>query len=306
MDDLLNGRMLGQLKILETFEYYDQPVLFSCRNAAGHLYLVVAADENDQHDTWLYAGISEGRLNLIRSGGIDLHDAFAEPEDGCLIQAILPYGDQGTPQFESIPAHQIPADMLPSPGERLDLKTDTLPVLSEPEEIANAEKRDILNLKLNFEGVFRTEAPLNPLSNILRSLQSVLNNIGTVYYKSEQLTGGIRREMQLSLLDVGAGSFEIRLGATQIPNLFSEIHYESTLGNAINEFLNLLTAGGEQEELRKLLGQLRLRVANSYAKFLKHLNKSVTDTQFTWVSPNPERGGTVGLSKIRWVRQLKF
>lgn len=65
MDDLLNIPMLGRLEILETFEYYDQPVLFSCKNAAGHLYLVVAADENEQHETWLYAGVSEERLKLI-------------------------------------------------------------------------------------------------------------------------------------------------------------------------------------------------------------------------------------------------
>ena len=87
MDDLLNFPMLGRLEILETFEYYDQPVLFSCKNAAGHLYLVVAADENDQHETWLYAGVSEERLKLIRSGAIDLHDAFADLEDGYVLQS---------------------------------------------------------------------------------------------------------------------------------------------------------------------------------------------------------------------------
>ena len=306
MDSLLNYRMLGQLEILETFEYYDQPVLFSCRNAAGHLYLVVAADENDQHDTWLYAGVSERRLSLIRSGAIDLHDAFADPEDGCLIQAIVPYGDQGPPQFESIPAHQIPAEMLPIPGEYLFLKTDTLPVLSDPEKIAKSENREIINLKLNFDGVFRTEAPLNPLSNILGSLQSVFNNIGTVFYKSEQLTKAIRREMQLSLLDVGAGSFDVRLASTQIANLYSDIDFGSTLGNAINELLNLLNAGSDQDELRKLFGHLRLRVANSYAKLLKYLNESVTDTEFTWVSPNATRGGTAGLSKLQMERAIEI
>ena len=55
MADILNIPSLGKLEIVETYAYYDQPVLFSCRNAAGHLYLVVAADENNQYDTWLYA-----------------------------------------------------------------------------------------------------------------------------------------------------------------------------------------------------------------------------------------------------------
>ncbi len=121
MDDLLNIPMLGRLEIVETFEYYDQPVLFSCKNGAGHFYLVVAADENDQYETWLYAGVSEARLNLIRSGAIDLHEAFADPEDGFLVQARVRYDDQTPFRFEPIQPDKLSKDMLPIPGERLDL-----------------------------------------------------------------------------------------------------------------------------------------------------------------------------------------
>lgn len=121
MDDLLNIPMLGRLEIVETFEYYDQPVLFSCKNASGHFYLVVAADENEHHETWLYAGVSEERLKLIRSGTIDLHDAFAAPEDGFLVQARVPYDDRTPLQIDPIQPDKISKDMLPIPGERLDL-----------------------------------------------------------------------------------------------------------------------------------------------------------------------------------------
>ena len=123
MADILNIPSLGRLEIIETYTYYDQPVLFSCKNAAGHLYLVVAADENDQYETWLYAGVSPERLNHIRSGAIDLHDAFADPEDGFLFQVIVPYDNQSPLQIEPVQSNQISKDMLPMPGERLDLKT---------------------------------------------------------------------------------------------------------------------------------------------------------------------------------------
>ena len=138
MADILNIPILGRLKIVETYVYYDQPVLFSCKNAAGHLYLVVAADENDQYDTWLYAGVSAERLNHIRSGAIDLHDAFADPEDGFLFQVIAPYDNQSPPQIEPVQSNQISEDMLPMPGECLDLETDTLPALSNSEEMTKA------------------------------------------------------------------------------------------------------------------------------------------------------------------------
>ena len=123
MADILNVPSLGRLEIVETYAYYDQPVLFSCKNAAGHLYLVVAADENDQYETWLYAGVSAERLDRIRSGEIDLHEAFADPEDGFLFQAVVPYEDQSPLRIEPVQPNQISEDMLPVPGERLDLKT---------------------------------------------------------------------------------------------------------------------------------------------------------------------------------------
>ena len=136
MAGILNITGLGKLEIVETYVYYDQPVLFSCKSAAGHLYLGVAADKNDECETWLYVGVSAERLNLIRSGAIDLHDAFAEPEDSFLLQETVPYDDQMQSRLEQIQSDQISEDMLPMPGECLDLEIETLPVLSDAEEIA--------------------------------------------------------------------------------------------------------------------------------------------------------------------------
>ena len=133
MADILNITGLGRLEIVETYVYYDQPLLFSCKSAADHLYLVVAADEDEQHETWLYVRVSVERLNLIRSGAIDLHDAFAKPEDGFLLQEIIPYDDQTQPRMESIQPDQISEDMLPTPGESLDLETEMPLVLSNTE-----------------------------------------------------------------------------------------------------------------------------------------------------------------------------
>ena len=134
MFDTLNIPSLGRLEIVETYAYYDQPVLFSSKDSAGHLYLVVAADENDQYETWLYAKVSVERLNLVRSGAVDLHDAFADPEDAHLFQVKFSYDTFTSPEVESVEANQVPEDMFPLPGECLDLKAETLPTpgTSEP------------------------------------------------------------------------------------------------------------------------------------------------------------------------------
>ena len=128
--DILNIADLGKLEIIEIYDYYDQPILFACKSAAGHLYLVVAADEDDHYETWLYVRVSAERLNLIRSGTIDLHDAFANSENGHLLQVKFSYNNPTSSQVQHLETNRIPKDMLPTPGERLDLETETSPVFS--------------------------------------------------------------------------------------------------------------------------------------------------------------------------------
>ena len=143
MFDTFNIPSLGRLEIVETYAYYDQPVLFSCKNSEGHLYLVVAADENDQYETWLYAKVSVERLNLVRSGAIDLHDAFADPEGGHLLQVWFSYGTPTSPRIESIEANQVSEDMLPLLDECLDLEIETRPALSKTEPMPKDSCRTI-------------------------------------------------------------------------------------------------------------------------------------------------------------------
>ena len=145
MVNILNIPELGKLEIVEVYEYYDQPVLYSCKNAKGHFYLVVAADEDDQYLTWLCAAVSTDRLDWIRSGKVDLHDAFAHPESADVVQVKVPYNEQASVQVDFIQSNLIPEDMLPVPGECLDLEIETLPMLSDAEEIAKSRNQEILN-----------------------------------------------------------------------------------------------------------------------------------------------------------------
>lgn len=131
--DILNISELDKLEIIEIYDYYDQPILFACKNAAGRLHLVVAADESAQHETWLYVEVSLERLNLIRSGTIDLHDAFADSENGHLLQVKFSYNNPTSPQVQHLEANHIPEDMLPTRGECLDLETEMPPMLSNTE-----------------------------------------------------------------------------------------------------------------------------------------------------------------------------
>ena len=304
MLDILNIPELGKLEIIEVYEYYDQPVLYSCKNASGHFYLVVAAAEDAQFLTWLCVAASTERLNLIRSGKIDLHDAFVDSENPYAIQVRVPYEEHASVQTDFIQSNQIPEDMLPMPGECLDLETEILPVLSDTEEIVKFRKQEILNLILNFAVGSKTQAPIAILSNIFGKLQTVINTIGMICFNAPQITEEIRNSMQISLLQVRPGSFNIHLASPEITQL--DLFDHSDCGEAIEKFFELLNAENNQEELKILLGQLKLRVAKNYTEFLKSLRESVIDTKFTWKSPNPDRGGTAYLSSAQMQEAIEI
>ncbi len=131
MLDILNIPELGKLEIVEVYAYYDQPVLYSCKNGSGHVFLVVAAAEDDQYLTWLCVGVSIERLNLIRTGKIDLHDAFYDSENTYAVEVKVPYEKNASLQTNFIQSDQIPEDMLPIPGECLDYEFDIYPVMKD-------------------------------------------------------------------------------------------------------------------------------------------------------------------------------
>jgi hypothetical protein len=57
----------------------------------------------------------------------------------------VPYDERVSVQTDFIQSNLIPEDMLPVPGECLDLEIETLPMLSDAEEIAKSRNQEILN-----------------------------------------------------------------------------------------------------------------------------------------------------------------
>ena len=286
---------LGKLELIEVYEFYDQPILFSCRNASDAIFIGVFADEDDNFETWLYVGVSPHRFKQIRSGAIDLHDAFSEVEDGIIFQIKVPHNEQ-IPESMPISATQIPDDMLPLPGEFMNLETPTLPELDEDIERKSRQiRQEIISLALNFDGEFRTEAPANALSEILGSLQDTMDAVGESLTEGSNVRGPIPRnvlsDMQTSVTRIGPGSFKLELASTQLTDAFGE----SKCGDAMQELVNLLKIGSNPNELREHLIRLKSRVANRYVSLLESLSGVVRETKIVWASPKEGRGDSAYL-----------
>ena len=182
--------------------------------------------------------------------------------------------------------------LLPVHAEHLDLVNKTLPVLSDPEEIAQSRKQEILHLNLNLAGDIKTAAPIEFVGKMFTRLQKLINTIRMAYLNLNQVTEDIKTQMQMSLLQTGKGSFGICLTSTQPPQLFSY----SDSGDTIEELLRLLNTKNDEDKLRSRLRQLTSKVAEDYASFLKSLNESVIDAKVIWTSPNPHKRAVAELS----------
>jgi hypothetical protein len=112
---------LGRLRVLEVYEATDEPCLFACRNGAGHVFLAVLIDETDGMKDWLYAPLSDDRFARLRSGEIDLYEAFRSAEDGFVHWVRVPIED-GSAIVKTIDCDALTNEMLPIEGERLSLE----------------------------------------------------------------------------------------------------------------------------------------------------------------------------------------
>ena len=294
MSYLPQSTHLGKLELIEVYEFYDQPILFACRNASDAIFMGVFAAEDDEFETWLYAGVSLPRWRHIRSGAIDLHDTFSEVEDGIIHE--IKVGNNGqAPLSRPSPSTEIPDDMLPLPGEVMNLETSTLPELDDIERRSSQIRQNLMEVSLNFEGVFRTEAPTNVLSKALGSFQGTLDAVGESHTEGFNVGGSIPKQvledMQTSVTRIGPGSFKLELASTQLTDMLGE----SKCGEAMQELVNLLKISSNHNELKEHLIRLKSRVAKRYASLLEVLSGVVTETNIVWASPKEGRGDSVYL-----------
>ena len=109
---------IGTTELIEVYSYYDQPMLFSCKNEYGHIFMVVCSEETNDSEIWLYVGLSPRRFENVRKGDIDLFDTFAFPEDKFIYRVEEHLADI-SPVVSKIPKELILLESLPAKGEFL-------------------------------------------------------------------------------------------------------------------------------------------------------------------------------------------
>jgi hypothetical protein len=306
---LSDNPLFGPLDIVEVYEYYDQPILFTCKSITGSYYLVVwlgeifSDDEDDEDDEdgdegdkWLFAPMSQQRFESVRSGLIDLHAAFARVETGVLytvIEPISPRTSTTTPDR----VESIDPSLFPQEGEFLNLATETLPVVAEKtKQRAIASRHEQIDIAIQTVDRRLTEIPATRLSDILGSFQDLMNAMGDKLFGSGNSKGRHPQStidsMQLNVVGFSTGSFRVHTMSEQPVNLLEE----TDLGDAAIRIIALLNMLGDEQPLKSELMDLGARVTKSLVDLLESIRLDTEGIKVDWGSPHPDRGGQVAVS----------
>lgn len=109
---------LGAFQRIETYVHFDRPLLFSCRDTLGRVYLAVASDKAGSNICWLLAPMTQQRLAGVKSGRCDLYTAYADVEGGRLLRVV--HSENGVNDtYCWVESAEIADELLPVRGERL-------------------------------------------------------------------------------------------------------------------------------------------------------------------------------------------
>jgi hypothetical protein len=301
MSFLPERTVLGQLEIIEVYDFYDQPALFSCKNKSGQIFIVVWVDSSEVADLWLYASVSSSRFQDARRGLIELRDIFTNSEDSFVYQVETPYQDDLNASARVIYCHEITNDYLPEPRQIIQPENDCDD--SNIEQVSREKRREVVDFILQFPDAEITDAPIGELGSLLFYLQETIYAIGQIKsgkLESHIIQQEVTQKTQVVISGIFKGSFGMRLEGT----VYDEDSLglgESLLGQCMSEFIQLINLGANADELRGKLYTLKKKTAFKYSEFLNALTRiEISKLHIDWASPNStlKKTGEIGLETV--------
>jgi hypothetical protein len=287
MSILPQGTILGNLEILEIYEFYDKPCLFSCKNVSGQIFLAVWIDETSSEDTWLYVSMSKNRFQQVVSAKIELKDVFLHAEDNFVFEVCIPHKNKNQIQVLRINCQDLEEDKLPVQGEFLNCESSYLESLNVKNDILSTSiqsRRVALNMAFKFSSMNQKQAPIHNLGILLQSTQLLIDAIGQ--FKAGQATtkGTISNRILNQTQLVAVGTYKGSFGVEMISNFEPDLWGNSLAEESIESFLELVKIGKNSEKLREFLLSSKPRTALRYRVFIEKLIFAKSSLIVEWAS----------------------
>ena len=238
------SEFIESLVLDEELMTVDRPVFYTCRDRLGHLYLALWCDydADKKLETWYYIELSEKRLVSIKSGYMQVRDAFTACETGQVY--VVDRDAQSSRIIDTVlkKCSQLIEKRLPDVGEYLDFDVETLPSFSESrlQNEALQAGRELVALRLLPPNLTRNEVSASLLGQILEQYQKIVSFIMQNDFLGKPGQRGtfshvLLEQSQLAVIGTSGGSFIVTLGASS-NSLFTDSNMATTLRESVELF----------------------------------------------------------------------
>lgn len=274
----VQGEPFGQLTIEEVFFEHDGPRFFIARSQSDRRFLVIAVDETETSDTYLYLPISDARWTAVRSGLMTVRTAFQEPEDGSLYAVVANYEAEPNNVIAIRQPGEVPDHWWPDADSVLELRTPTRPPFdsSLPGREAQAQQRTFIALEVEPPRLTRTEYPLRSLARLAGAVQDVVDALAQEADGHPTPRGPIQSQVlqdaELAFNYALAASFVVVLAGNRGDRLFES----PIMAQACQSLTALLAATDDDASLRDTINTYGPRARSKYRAFLEMLSDDET------------------------------
>lgn len=297
MFSLPKKSILGELIILNTFQFFDIPRLFFCKNNSGTLFLALSIFDDYETYEWLYLPISTDRLSSLISKKLSLREAFRHPEDGFIYHVTSSFNGESDIKYlfsEQVRNEDLPEEnVFLESSEKISIGFGAI----DAQVAASVTRRETCNLHFYPSDTQLPELDIREFGLILTSFQELADALGQYCKGNPTLKGAIPVDIleatKFRATQIFDGSFGIQLKSKYI----SDILDDSLASDVLLELTHLLESRDNENNISNKLHSLKGRVASKYRRFLKEVTKLGAPIKVQWGSPKPERGADLSLSK---------
>lgn len=286
-EPFLDIDLLGTVYINEVYEFYDEPLLFSCKNMFEHIFLSVCIDFQKDKKIWYYLPISQAKLILAKKKQKSLYELFKNPEGNFLWQ-VHEYYEKKQAEAKKILSVDLDDISLPEKNTYIEYKdSEDKKIFNDESRLENAikEKRDIFDVSFEVDGEHGNEIPSMILGKNIETIQRLIYYIAYIDGNlSSQIPKSIKESTTLNVTDNYAASFGVRFKSDDI----SDLHGKTKVQDSVKILMKLLNPNNKIQNKNDIIKGLNPNVGYRYKKMLENLFKDNISVKAYLATPSRE------------------
>jgi len=311
---LISKTKLGNLKLLKTYEYFDEPLLFSCKNEKEEIYIFTLTDDDYEKSERLWLGvlISESRLLMAEDNDLSLYHLYTLPENKLIVFVYASRVNNIEPNVQFVTASRVDDDLLPDKRAALttilekvdddtiaEEKILSLKRIKPKYDLVAIEKMHQYSIASVPQQISQTSArlvflsddesiklPLRSLGNFMRNFQDFVDL--SVYTKKEVYGNDIRGRVPIGVMRESQLIFEQTFKRSLGIDVISESskNDDTYLIESLNTLSQIMDMSLDEEYLSLTLKNINRRVVNKIRALYYIVSSINADFIFAWAQPN--------------------